>query len=371
MQFKGVIGQTRLKQHLINEVNNNKISHAQMFLGKMGYGGLPLALAFVQYMFCEDKQTDDSCGVCSNCRRIEKLEHPDLHFSYPTVQTISKTSTSLIKDWREQVLSQPYFGLNQWLKRIDEKERNPIISVHESQEIIKKLTLKSFEGGYKVMLIWMSEEMNTQASNKLLKLIEEPAPKTLIILLAESQDYILQTILSRTQITRIPSLEWDDVTKFLVAQGNVESDIIESVAGRANGDLVEVLELTKHEEEDENHVNFMQLMRVCYKKNVLDMIAWAEDISGTSKENQKKFLQYALHMFRQSLLRNYTGDMITRVSEDEDAFLKNFAQFITGNNILSMSESFSESYYHIERNANSKILFTNLCFKVMRYIHEA
>ena len=371
MQFKRVIGQTRLKQQLIDEVNNNKVSHAQMFLGKMGYGGLPLALAFVQYLFCENKQTTDSCGTCSSCIRIEKLEHPDLHFSYPTVQSISKTSTALIKEWREQVLQQPYFSLNQWLKTIDEKERKPIISVHESQEIIKKLTLKSFEGGYKVMIIWMSEEMNTQASNKLLKLIEEPAPKTLIILLAESQDYILQTILSRTQITRMPSLDWDNITNFLSYQRNVGSEIIESVAGRAEGDLVEAIELTNDGEEDENHTVFMQLMRVCYKKNVLDMIKWAEDISVTSNENQKKFLQYALHMFRQSLLRNYTGDVITRVSEDEAAFLNNFAQFITGNNILTMSKTFSESYYHIERNANSKILFTNLCFKVMRFIHEA
>ena len=371
MQFTDVIGQTRLKKHLIDEVNHNKVSHAQMFLGKMGYGGLSLALAFVQYLFCTDKQPDDSCGVCSNCRRINKLEHPDLHFSYPTVQTISKTASALIGEWRNQVAEQPYFGLNQWLKRIDEKERNPIISVHESQDIIKKLTLKSFEGGYKVMFIWMAEEMNTQASNKLLKLIEEPAPKTLIILLAESQDYILQTILSRTQITRIPCLDWDDVTSFLKTQRRIGSELMESVAGRADGDLVEAIELTKEDEKDENHANFVQLMRVCYKKNVLDMITWAEDIANTSKENQKKFLQYALHMFRQSLLRNYTGDVITRVSEDEDAFLENFAKFITGNNILSMSESFSDSYYHIERNANSKILFTNLCFKVMRFIHEA
>ena len=371
MQFKGVIGQTRLKQHLIDEVNSNKVSHAQMFLGKMGHGGLPLALAFVQYLFCEDKQPTDSCGACSSCRRIEKLEHPDLHFSYPTVQTISKSSSLLIKEWREQVMQQPYFSLNHWLKIIDEKERKPIISVHESQEIIKKLTLKSFVGGYKVMIIWMSEEMNTQASNKLLKLIEEPAPKTLIILLAESQDKILQTILSRTQIMRVPGLEWDDVTNYLSSQRNVGTDILESITGRAEGDLIEAIDLISQDEENENHIVFMQLMRVCYKKNVLDMIKWAEDISATSNENQKKFLQYALHMFRQSLLRNYTGDVITRVSEDEDAFLKNFAQFITGNNILSMSESFSQSYYHIERNANSKILFTNLCFKVMRFIHEA
>lgn len=221
------------------------------------------------------------------------------------------------------------------------------------------------------MFIWMAEAMNTQASNKLLKLIEEPSPKTLIILLAESQDNILQTIISRTQTTRIPSLFWDDVTRYLGSKKQFGSELIDSIAGRSDGDVVAAIELTKEGEKDENHASFIQLMRVCYKKNVLDMISWAEDISFTNKEAQKKFLQYSLHMFRQSILKNYTGDAIARVSSEEDAFLSNFAQFITGNNILGMSNAFSDAHYHIDRNANSIILFTNLCFKVMRFIHEA
>ena len=371
MQFKSVVGQETLKKHLIDEVNNEKVSHAQLFLGKAGHGGLPLALAFVQYLFCENKQEKDSCGECSSCQKVLKLQHPDLHFSFPTVQTISKVSNPLLPEWREQIETEPYFNLHTWLKQIDQKERKPIISVHESQEIINKLTLKSFEGGYKVMIVWMAEEMNPPCANKLLKIIEEPPAKTLFILIAESQEYILQTILSRTQVVSIPRIEWSDISNFLKHKKDVGLQR-ESIAGRSEGDVLEALELIgNHEAQDQNYQNFIQLMRVCYKKNVLDMIDWSETISSTSKENQKQFLKYALHMFRQSLLRNYTGDVITRVSEDEDTFLLNFAQFITGNNIFSLTESFSDSHYYIERNANSKILFTNLCFKVMRYIHEA
>lgn len=370
MLFKSVVGQENLKKHLIDEVNNEKVSHAQLFLGQPGYGTLPLAIAFVQYLFCENKGESDSCGECSSCRKVEKLEHPDLHFSFPTVQVISKVTNPLLGEWREQVKENAYFNLNDWLKKIDPKERKPIISVHESQQIIKKLTLKSFEGGYKVMIIWMAEEMNPQCANKLLKILEEPPAKTLFILVAKSQEYILQTILSRTQIVNVPRLGWNDITNYLKKEKGISST--DSIAGRVEGDLIEAVELVEHsDEKDANYLSFIQLMRVCYKKNVLDMIKWAEEISSTSKENQKQFLKYALHMFRQSILRNYTGDVITRVSDDEDAFLGNFAQFITGNNIISMTASFSDSHYHIERNANSKILFTNLCFQVMRHIHHA
>tara|TARA_R110002072_G_scaffold303134_1_gene495196 strand:+ start:23918 stop:25030 length:1113 start_codon:yes stop_codon:yes gene_type:complete len=370
MLFKSVVGQEKIINHLLEEVNNEKISHAQLFLGKPGHGGLPLALAFAQYVFCEDKKEKDSCGVCPACLKIKKLEHPDLHFSFPTSQSISKTSNPLLTDWRDQIKENPYFNLNTWLKRTDPKERKPIISVLESQEIIKKLTLKSFEGGYKMMIIWMPEEMNPQCANKLLKILEEPPTKTIFILIAQSQDYMLQTILSRTQKVVLPKLEWNEITEHLKNKlGKTPSD---SVLSRAEGDLIEAIELANENDDDAVYSqSFIQLMRVCYKKNVLDMITWAEDIAKTNKENQKQFLKYAIHMFRQSLLRNYTGDTLTRVSPSEDAFLENFAKFITGNNIQNMTESFSDSVYYIERNANSKILFTNLCFQVMRHIHAA
>ena len=372
MHFTRVVGQQKLKKRLISEVNSGKIGHAQMFLGKPGYGGLALALAFVQYLFCENREETDSCGECSPCQKVKKLQHPDLNFSFPSVQTVSKVSDRLLPEWREQVLENPYFDLNTWVKKIDTKERAPIISVHESKEIIKKLTLKSYEGGYKVLLMWMPEEMHESCANQLLKTLEEPLQKTIILLVSGSSDKILQTIISRTQTVTIPRIQMDPLRVFLCSEKNVVTTTADSVSARADGDLIDALEaLGDHVGQDENKKLFVELMRACYKKNVLDMMSWAEAISKTGKEHQKIFLKYALHMFRQSLLRNYTDDQLTKVSADEDVFLQNFAKFITGNNVVEFMKTFNDGHYHVVRNANSKILFTNLCFQVMRHIHAA
>jgi DNA polymerase-3 subunit delta' len=372
MRFSEVIGHAELKEHLINEINQEKVSHAQLFLGKPGYGTLPMALAFVQFLFCENKQASDSCGECSSCRKVATLQHPDFHFSFPTVQAISKISNGVLTDWRAQILESPYFDLNAWIKRMDVKERKPIIGKDESQEIIKKLSLRSYEGGYKVMLIWMAEEMNPSCANKLLKIIEEPPDSTLFLLVSESHEMMLQTILSRTQKVHIPRIQLDDLSAYLRTEKNQASGNADSIASRVDGDLIEALEfLGDHVEQDENRERFIQLMRVCYKKNVLDMMTWAESTAEHSREYQKVFLKYALHMFRQSMLRNYTEDTLTNVSTEEGAFLEKFSQFISGNNILDFMATFDDAYYHIERNANPKILFTQLCFQVMRYIHHA
>ena len=372
MLFSEVIGQDELKGHLIDEVKSDKISHAQLFLGKSGYGTVPLALAFVQHLFCENKQENDSCGECDSCRKVATLQHPDLHFSFPVVQSISKTSDPLLADWREQIEESPYFSFTDWVRKIDSRERKAIISTHESVEIIKKLSLRSYEGGYKVMMIWMAEEMNPTCANKLLKIIEEPPQNTVFILIAESQDKILQTILSRTQILKVPRISLDQLSKHFVATQKVNSETADSVAARCDGDLIEGRNmLGDHQDEDQNREHFIQLMRVCYKKNVLDMMAWSELMGGESKGRQKAFLKYALHMFRQSMLRNYTEDHLTRVSKEENAFLEKFARFITGNNVFDFMETFDKAHYHIERNANARILFMNLCFQVMRFIHAA
>lgn len=372
MQFSAVIGQKSLKDHLIDEVKGQKISHAQMFLGKPGYGVLPLALGFVQYLFCENPTETDSCGTCPSCKKVMHLQHPDLHFSFPTVQSISKTADGCLKDWREQVTEQPYFDLNTWIRKIDVRERKPIIGVQESEEIIKKLSLRSYEGGYKVMIVWMAEEMNTSCANKLLKIIEEPPKNTLFILCTESQEKILPTIISRCQVVKVPRITLDEMSMHLRNEMKLNASQADSVAARVDGNFLEALEyLGDHVEQDANREQFIQLMRVCYKKNVLDMMQWSEDIAAVSREQQKIFLKYALHMFRQSMLRNYTEDHLTRVSEEEDAFLQNFSRFISGNNVYDFMKTFDDAHYHIERNANAKILFMNLCFNVMRYIHVA
>jgi DNA polymerase-3 subunit delta' len=372
MQFVDVVGQQELKKHFITEINSGNIAHARLFYGKPGYGPLPLALAFVAYLFCDNKQENDSCGVCPSCLKVNKLQHPDLHFSFPTVQTDANKSILMIDHWRKQVEENPYFTELDWLRRIDPKERNMIISVHESQDIIKKLSLKAYEGGYKAMIIWLPESMNTQAANKLLKLLEEPTPKTVFILVAESHESMLRTILSRTQVVRVPKIDDDELKLFLRRGTKIEAAAIDRVVIQSDGDFIQTM--AAYERQDDSEINrelFIKLMRVSYRKDVIGMLDWAEEISNATKDGQKVFLEYALHMVRQSMLKNYTGDQLTRLTQDEDAFLANFARFITGNNLRDFMLTFSDSHYYIERNANSKILFTNISFQVMRYIHAA
>ncbi|GAA0873987.1 DNA polymerase III subunit delta' [Wandonia haliotis] len=372
MQFKDVIGQEGVKKHLVEEVSRNRISHAQLLLGNPGFGGLPIALAFAQYILCSNRTETDSCGTCPSCQKVSQLQHPDLHFSFPTVLTLGSKSDLFLGNWRQKIKENPYFNLNQWTLTIDEKGRKPVIGTDESQEIIKKLSLKSFEGGYKIMMIWMAEEMNTTCSNKLLKILEEPPEKTLFILLVENADSILPTILSRTQLVKLNRIPDDLIKNELKTRFNLNEQAAASQAALANGDWVEALELSgEHQQKDINRELFVQCMRVCYKKDVIAMIQWAEKMASVTKEDQKNFLRYALHMFRQSILNNYVGDQMTRVSEEEADFLKNFSRFITGNNIQEFMKEFSDAHYHLERNANAKILFTDLCFKVMRYIHFA
>lgn len=373
MQFSAVIGQQNVKDHLIREVQSDKIGHAHLFLGKSGYGTLPLALAFIQYVFCEQRSDTDSCGVCRSCKAVSGLNHPDLHFVFPVINNDKETSNELMPLWREQILENPYFDPLDWSEKMDSKARKKaVIAGRESDEIIKKLSLKSFSGGVKVMLVWCAEEMNATSANKLLKIIEEPPQHTVFVLVAETADRILQTILSRTQIFVVPRLSQEDLLQNITNSEQIATEEAQSIAARVEGNLIEARRLLEHlDSQDQNRQLFIALMRVCYKKNVIDMLAWSDEVSKLNRFQQKFFIEYALHMFRQSLLKNYTDEQLIRVSSEEKSFLENFAKFISGNNVFDFMEAFNNAHYYIDRNANSKILFTNLCFQVMRYIHVA
>ena len=372
MLFSEVVGQNDIKNRMINEIKSEKMSHAQLFLGKNGYGNLALALAYTQYLFCENKGENDSCGVCASCSKTKQLIHPDVHFVFPTVQAISKTSDGMISNWREAIGTSPYFNLNDWINFTDNKGRRPIIGTEESKELLKKLSLMSYEGGYKVVIIWMAEEMNVTFANKMLKTLEEPADNTIILILAESSERILPTIMSRAQLKKIPRLGFAEVAHYVQSSTDLPENEAHSLVARVEGDICLIRShLMNAENEDRNRDIFVQLMRSSYKKNVLEMMDWADLIAGVGRESQKIFLEYALHMVRQSILKNYTDEQLTRVSKEEADFLKNFSRFITGNNVSDFLEIFSEAHYHVERNANAKILFTHLAFRTMRFIHFA
>lgn len=372
MQFQQIIGQTTLKQELIREIVSGKIAHAQLLQGPAGHGGLPLALAFSQFIFCTERQAEDSCGRCASCLKVQQLQHPDLHFVFPVVQSINKISDLFLADWRTQIQHNPYFDLFQWTERIDNKLRKPIIGTEESKEIIRKLNYKGYEGGYKVMVIWQPEEMNLDCANKLLKILEEPPAQTLFLLVTEDASKLMITIQSRTQLIRVPKIGAQDLSTYLQQNKKQSLSNADAVAAFADGSVLAAMafiETSENQDQQRNH--FILLMRACYKKEVLAMMDWADDLASIGKERQKLFIQYALHMLRQSILTNYMGAVLTKVSTEEAAFLEKFAPFISGNNIRELSSTLDAAYYQIDRNANARILFTQLCFQTMRYIHQA
>jgi DNA polymerase-3 subunit delta' len=372
VKFSEIIGQEKVKAEIIKEINSGKIAHAKLFHGKSGYGTLPLALAFVQYLFCEQKTDSDSCGICPSCKRVREFTHPDVHYVYPIVKSVHGTSMGAIEVWRKKLSENPYFDLLEWGELHEIKNNKLIIPTEESVEIIKKLNFKSYEGGAKVMLIWMPEEMHNSCSNKLLKILEEPPQNTYFLLIAENQDRMLNTILSRTQKVEVPRIELADLSNFMQKKSDLNREEADFIASFSEGDYLMALSyIEESEAKDFYREQFIQMMRSSYKKDVLGMLDWADKFSSQPRERQKFFFIYSLHMFRQSIMMNYIGEELTHVTKEEEHFLKNFSPFISGNNIREFQETFNDGYYHIERNANSKILFTQLCFQTMRYIHAA
>jgi DNA polymerase-3 subunit delta' len=371
MFFKDVVGQQSVIADLLKEVSSQKIAHGKLFVGSQGWGTLAVAMAYTRYMLCENPSASDACGKCGSCAQMTELQHPDVHYVYPVVQSIAKTSEGLLNEWREFVKKSSYFSLFDWTRVMDEKERNPIIGVEESKEIIKKINLKSFQGGYKVVIIYGTEQMNLECSNKLLKALEEPPSKTLFILLSENQQEILPTIQSRTQVWIFTKLLPAEIADFLQHQG-ADKQTADGLSAFSDGDLASALSLLENGEFTETYRDlFIQLMRCCFKKNVNEMMSWAEEISNLTKERQKLFVHYALHMLRQCNILNYLGKEHTLLTKEEMAFIEKFAPFITGNNLRQFIETMDSASFGLERNASPKMLFTEMSFQVMRYVHRS
>jgi DNA polymerase-3 subunit delta' len=372
MFFKDIVGQQDVISELLSEVKSGKIAHGQLFAGKEGYGTLPLAMAFSRYLLCEQPGTTDACGQCSSCLQINELQHPDLHFVYPVIQSLSKTAEGMYPQWRALVQESPYFTLFDWVKTIDDKERQPIIGGEESKEIVRKISLKSFQGGYKVMIIYAAEEMNPTAANKILKILEEPPPATVFILLSGNPQGILPTIRSRTQSKQINRLPAFEISKFLQRSRQITAEVADGLASFCDGDLCAALELFKEGQSTAQYRElFIKLMRSSFKKDVTQMMDWADEAASLTKERQKIFTLYALHMLRQSLLLNYLGPDHVRLTSEEFSFIEKFSPYITGNNIKMFIDELDHGHYHLERNANAKILFTQMSFQSMRFIHRA
>lgn len=376
MQFKNIIGHAEVKKRLINSVKEGRISHAQLFLGEEGSGNLPMAIAYAQYIACENKGENDSCGECSSCIKYQKLAHPDLHFVFPvaTNKEVKKdpVSTNYIGEWRNLNLEKgSYISLAQLQDKLETENKQLLISKNESAEILKALSLKTYEGEYKVMVIWYPEKFNNASANKLLKIIEEPPAKTLFLLVAHDAEQIIKTILSRTQLVKVGRIKEQELQNELESKFELEPTTAHNIAQISDGNYIKAKQLIAHSDAEESyHKLFTTLMRSAFKGNVPGLIVWTEEIAKNSfgREKQKQFLKYGLHLFRESLITNYGDNSLNRVAQTEAKFLQNFAPYVHGANCIAIIELFNDAVYHIERNANPKILFLDVALKLTKLL---
>lgn len=376
MQFKDIIGQYPVKEKLINSVKENRVSHAQLFLGPEGSGKLALALAYAQYISCTDKKTDDSCGVCNSCIKYNKLIHPDLHFFFPSAPTkkIAKPLSKLfIAEWREFVIKNNFYvALEDWLEFIGVENKQGIINAQDCNEIIKTLSLKSFESEYKIVIIYMAEKLFHAAAPKLLKILEEPPDKTLFILICENHDQVINTILSRTQLIKISKHSDKDLIHCLQKIHGLEENEASKIAKIANGNYSEALRIIDNiEETDFNFEKFRDWMRLCYAADYATIISWIDDMSKATvgRERLKRFFYYALKATRNCLLINNTEtEHLLKLTQEETVFFKKFSPFINSKNVFFIVEEFNKTIFYIERNLNPKIVLMDVSFNLIKLL---
>jgi DNA polymerase-3 subunit delta' len=378
MQFKDIVGQRDIIQRLIKSVRDERIAHAQLFVGFEGSGKLALAIAYAQYIACLNKGDDDSCGTCPSCHKYQKLIHPDLHFVFPVNETkksdeddkTGKQSDSYIQEWRETIIANPYISESQWYNFLGLENKQGIINTKESSEVIKKISFKSFESDYKAMIIWLPERMNQEAANRLLKLIEEPPEKTIFLLVTENPGSIISTILSRTQIIKVPPISKADIATALVDRYQLAPAKAQDISRVANGNFQTALSLLSSDEANPFFPLFVDLMRSCYSNNVLKLISWVEKVSSLNREKQKELVIYSLRIIRESFMLNLGLDDIVYIAGEEEDFSKKFSPFINGQNVVRIYDELNSALFHISRNGNPQIVFTDMTMKLVKLINK-
>lgn len=368
MQFKDIVGQDEVKNHLIQTVKDDRISHAQLFLGPEGSGSLALAMAYAQFISCINKLENDSCGECSSCRKYNKLVHPDLHFSYPFFAKHKEdTALNFIEEWRKAFLANPYLGLDEWRDQLSADNKQANINIAEAHSIISKLSLKPFESEYKVLIMWLPEYLEKEG-NALLKIIEEPAQKTLFLLVAQNQDQILNTILSRTQIIKIPKLKTIEIEQYLKEEKGADADKAAQLAYLSNGNLQTAQHLLIHQEND-YHELFLSWLRSCYGNQGLKIVEYTDgELSKMGRENQKNFLRYGVNLIRECMLFMAGAPQLIHLPEKELEFISKFSQILNLAKAEAITDELEKAHFHIERNANPKILFLDVSLKLVRIL---
>jgi DNA polymerase III subunit delta' len=374
MKFSNIPGQKEIKGKLLRSVKEERVSHAQLFAGPEGCGSMALALAYARYISCENRTDTDSCGTCKSCVKYEKLIHPDLHFVFPVIKGKKATdpvSDNYLEEWREFVKRSPYFSLNNWMDSIEVGNAQGMIFASEASEIIKKLSLKTFESDFKIMIIWLPEKMHQATANKLLKMIEEPPEKTLFLLVSEEPDKVIPTILSRCQLIKIPSFTSSDIQIYLTTRYDLTAEKAADISRVSNGNITRAIELSENEESSlTNLERFKGLMRFAWKRDIISLINWSEEIASTGREAQKNFVSFSLRLLRENLMLSLDQlkNNLVYLTGDEADFSGKFHPSINQNNVYQLNEEFNLVYSHIESNGNAKIIFLDLALRVTRLI---
>ncbi|NLF43180.1 MAG: hypothetical protein GX587_10835 [Bacteroidales bacterium] len=373
MHFNHIPGHEAIKQRMAQSIRENRISHAQLFIGPEGGAGLAMALAYAQMVNCENPAENDSCGVCNSCQKFSKLIHPDLHFFYPIAKTkevdagSDKLSAKLfLQQWRPFISANPFPNLNQWYDHIEIDNKQGIINVNDCNEIIRIVGIKPYEAGYKIVIIWNPEKIFHAAIPKLLKILEEPPSRTLFLLVASDTTQILPTILSRTQMTRIPKYSESEIAAYLTTKSLCSNERALQIAFLSDGNMGNAIDQAAKESDD--NATFLKLsdwLRQCYSADIPKWLDFSEEMSKQGREKQKYFLSFALRLFRECLLINSGAETLMRIPKGETEWISKLAKnVISPQKILYLDDLFNKAIYHLERNANPKILFTDLAGQV-------
>lgn len=367
MLFSDVIGQKRTKDFLNRLRLDGRVPHALLLAGTPGSGALPLALAYAQQLQCENPGAEDACNTCNACRKAAQCTHPDIHFSFPTVGA-NAVSTQFLKEWREAMASSPYQSVNDWLQRLQAENKQGNITKDECHAIVRKLSLKVFEGRYKILLMWLPEYLGNEG-NRLLKLIEEPPEQTIFLLVAENPDKVLNTILSRCQLVKLDTLQDEDIAATLSERLALAPDRARHIAFMAGGDYQAALTVAENPENNDAAL-LLDWLRKCWKGNGVELVRWTDQFAKLGRENQKQFLQYSLHFIRELTAFVVTGNQQLRLGPEELGTALNMAKVLDFDKLSRMAELLNDHAYYIERNANPKILFLDASLQVHSIMNQ-
>ncbi|MDR1747274.1 MAG: DNA polymerase III subunit delta [Tannerella sp.] len=364
MFFRQIIGQEALKKQLVQSAQNGIVPHAQLFCGKAGAGAYPLALAYARYLNCSERSDTDACGKCPSCLKYNALAHPDLHFVFPIYDT-KKVCDDFLPKWREFLAANTYFNMNRWLDFVNVADKQAVIYERESSRIIQKVRLKIYEAAYRVLLIWMPERMNVICANKLLKLIEEPSPNTIILMVSEEPERVLGTILSRSQRVNVAPIRADALAATIREKFSLAPEDALQIARMSHGDYLQAVNYVETSEENKFFLEqFKHIMRNAWAKNVKEMKTFANEMHGIGRERQKHFLKYAQNIIRENFMLSLQEPEINYLNKEEALFSARFAEFVNERNVFALMDELSEAEKHISQNGNAKMIFFDLALHI-------